>query len=375
MKKLLLLSAAAILTAGSAMAEVTEPTLTKDWEKTTDMPAATNARWAAGYDGKLYLQNNADAKVTVLDGTTATDIVTGVNGWCLTVDEAGNLIISAGKFGTGSVDFRILPAGKTSASDMITLSVTNPDGTNANGRMDTFGRAIGDVMSEKGGAFYTLAQSQTMISKIFVANGAQVADKSVAINPGKEFAASTNSNLSVVQPINSDVNATDNVVWMSRSTQNSFCKLDGTAYTEYSYQPDASVNSTAGGDIVTLGGVVYTIEPAGTSASNGFVIVDRTNDKVVYTFNETGVIAGGIYSAYVGFEKIDDTKANVYHYAPGMNATKYTFEVPAVPTAIESIEVENAPVEYYNLQGVKVANPENGLFIKKQGAKTTKVVL
>ena len=45
-------------------------------------------------------------------------------------------------------------------------------------------------------------------------------------------------------------------------------------------------------------------------------------------------------------------------------------------TGIEDTMVdENAPVEYYNLQGVKVANPENGIFIKKQGAKATKVVL
>ncbi len=35
----------------------------------------------------------------------------------------------------------------------------------------------------------------------------------------------------------------------------------------------------------------------------------------------------------------------------------------------------NAPVEYYNLQGVKVENPANGIFIRKQGSKTTKVVL
>ena len=47
------------------------------------------------------------------------------------------------------------------------------------------------------------------------------------------------------------------------------------------------------------------------------------------------------------------------------------------PSAIDIIEAEdvNAPVEYYNLQGVKVANPENGIFIKRQGAKATKVVL
>ena len=46
-------------------------------------------------------------------------------------------------------------------------------------------------------------------------------------------------------------------------------------------------------------------------------------------------------------------------------------------SAIKVIEVENenAPVEYYNLQGVKVANPSNGIFIKKQGSRATKVVL
>ena len=46
------------------------------------------------------------------------------------------------------------------------------------------------------------------------------------------------------------------------------------------------------------------------------------------------------------------------------------------PSAIESVNSDaNAPVEYYNLQGVKVNNPANGIFIKKQGSKATKVVL
>ena len=45
-------------------------------------------------------------------------------------------------------------------------------------------------------------------------------------------------------------------------------------------------------------------------------------------------------------------------------------------TGVADVAVDaNAPVDYYNLQGVKVANPENGIFIKKQGAKATKVVL
>lgn len=44
-------------------------------------------------------------------------------------------------------------------------------------------------------------------------------------------------------------------------------------------------------------------------------------------------------------------------------------------TGVEENLVDDVAVEYYNLQGVKVANPVGGIFIKKQGAKTTKVVL
>ena len=54
--------------------------------------------------------------------------------------------------------------------------------------------------------------------------------------------------------------------------------------------------------------------------------------------------------------------------------SKYAFEIGA--SSIDEVDAEeNAPVEYYNLQGVKVENPENGIFIKKQGKKTTKVVM
>lgn len=43
-------------------------------------------------------------------------------------------------------------------------------------------------------------------------------------------------------------------------------------------------------------------------------------------------------------------------------------------TGLENLGVDNAAVEYYNLQGVRVANPTNGVFIKRQGNVTTKVI-
>lgn len=36
---------------------------------------------------------------------------------------------------------------------------------------------------------------------------------------------------------------------------------------------------------------------------------------------------------------------------------------------------ENAPAVYYNLQGVKVANPENGVYVVRQGNKVSKVLV
>lgn len=44
-------------------------------------------------------------------------------------------------------------------------------------------------------------------------------------------------------------------------------------------------------------------------------------------------------------------------------------------SAVEEIEAaEDAPARYYNLQGVEVSNPENGIFIRVSGDKATKVI-
>ena len=58
-------------------------------------------------------------------------------------------------------------------------------------------------------------------------------------------------------------------------------------------------------------------------------------------------------------------------------------ETPAMQTVTRkvsgisdiTIDDDNTPVEYFNLQGVKVNNPENGVFIKRQGKKVEKVIL
>ena len=63
------------------------------------------------------------------------------------------------------------------------------------------------------------------------------------------------------------------------------------------------------------------------------------------------------------FHKADNESLGLVIYMPEENA-------------VEEIEVDdNTPAVYYNIQGVKVNNPTNGLYIKVQGNKATKVVL
>lgn len=47
-------------------------------------------------------------------------------------------------------------------------------------------------------------------------------------------------------------------------------------------------------------------------------------------------------------------------------------------TGIESVGADldsDAPAEYFNLQGIPVANPGHGVYLRRQGTRTTKVTL
>lgn len=50
------------------------------------------------------------------------------------------------------------------------------------------------------------------------------------------------------------------------------------------------------------------------------------------------------------------------------------FKYNGVVTGVENVVVsDDAEVEYYNLNGIRVSNPENGIYIRRQGSKVSKV--
>ena len=61
----------------------------------------------------------------------------------------------------------------------------------------------------------------------------------------------------------------------------------------------------------------------------------------------------------------------VYNSEPSLYVTNFT-----ASAGLDSVMVDaDAPVEYFNLQGIRVENPENGVFIRRQGTTVTKVVM
>ncbi|MGN0218680.1 MAG: chitobiase/beta-hexosaminidase C-terminal domain-containing protein [Muribaculaceae bacterium] len=88
----------------------------------------------------------------------------------------------------------------------------------------------------------------------------------------------------------------------------------------------------------------------------------------------------GAYSTW----RCGDAKVNEFNFNPNPSESSRNFNYDQIYVFSDkkvggvsniALDESNAPVEYYNLQGVRVANPENGLYIRRQGSKATKVIM
>lgn len=117
------------------------------------------------------------------------------------------------------------------------------------------------------------------------------------------------------------------------------------------------------------------------SAAEGYaitsVVFDGTNlghTSIVYSDNGSFNSNTWTATAATGVSSMTFTKT-----ATGNNPTVKTIKVyykASGNSGVEAVAAEvNAPVEYFNLQGVRVENPTNGLYIRREGTKVTKVIL
>jgi hypothetical protein len=116
---------------------------------------------------------------------------------------------------------------------------------------------------------------------------------------------------------------------------------------------------------------------------------DEPQLKVYPWFDEVSPVDLMLYPAYGG-NYLDSEYEDVIlcawaDYATDDQTTHpsqyeyYYFYLPSSLSAVKDVVVaeedSEAPVEYFNLQGVRVANPQSGLYIKRQGSKASKVLV
>lgn len=313
MKKFKHIFVCGLAVVASAVA-VQAQTLTQDWKMTTGLPSAAEARDGIGGKGKIWTNDKSSAKLTYWDESGVHSLSVGAGGTAITMDDAGDIIISTSMYTGGCTAYKILPYGETSVKD---LSVKLPDGVTPVG-MQYIGRAKGDVMSAEGGVFYIGSTANAV--KVFVAGGVQDVAKSKAITTGMPAGAET-----IVQPVSSSLD--DDEILLRNRSQKNFYYWNGEKYVAYSAPWKA--NSTCGGDAFKLNGTLYTIEPSGADYVDGFVIVDRSTNKVVATHEaEFATAARKPNGNSLTAEKVDEYTINIYQYVPGQMVAKYTFSLP-----------------------------------------------
>lgn len=101
-----------------------------------------------------------------------------------------------------------------------------------------------------------------------------------------------------------------------------------------------------------------------------FLPILRENSPLV----DAGIDNSSEWSDGVNYIPATDCRGWGNHNGKDVGA--YEFAASGVESiATDMSSDDNAPIEYYNLQGMRVNNPENGIFIRRQGNKTVKVRL
>ena len=356
---------------------VTAPTLTKVWEYTSGLPTATSASvgsteaaYGTGFNGTVYSVNKVDNTIYAWSKTqqkVAYANNANFTGIAITCDDAGNLLVNQGIYGTSATTWNIVAASNKAVTP---ITITFPTDV-ASGNTYHVGRVVGDMLSSAGAYVYLTRAGINKVVCVKIANGAFVSATASAAMA--DVATNKVTTVSFAHPSKETVaeiaSKPGECYYFHDRALKSFYYVGG------SFAAPSGAYTTDGGDVVTLSGKTYTIHPMGTAYGSAFAIVETSSKEVVA--EEKNTVATVAYYQSLVFEKVSETKANIYQYYAGGKVAMYTLEVPGDLTGIESVGAEDveAPVEYYNLQGVKVANPAKGLYIKKQGKKTTKVIL
>ena len=113
------------------------------------------------------------------------------------------------------------------------------------------------------------------------------------------------------------------------------------------------------------------------SIGSEYILSKITFTGTLACSTQTGTLTDNVWTATETAARAAAKIQEVVFNCSGTNKiTKIEVEFASAPTGIEAIEAEDdAPAVYYNLQGVRVENPANGLYIRVNGKKAEKVFI
>lgn len=336
---------AAVAVAGVAMAQEA-PVVTKTWA-IEQVPydgygagSQNDLRFGTGYNGKVYTVDKKNKKLVVIspDGVNTVDLSAYSPGTGITVDQAGNLLINQSfpNAASGS-EFIIVPAD---GSEIKQLTLTYPEGIKA-ARTDQFGRIVGNILSEEGGAWYLTPNGSKVVGIAYVQNGAQA--PLLDYMTTEELANPAVNTSTIAQPLAENITE---FMELGDEAVNAFCIRNRSTKSVYDmstgvgeptiYTLPAGSHTQEGFDVFTLGGVRYQVVPitkTGANYETHFVIAD-TEGNIIFTDDYEFAGNGGQNFGSFTAHKVSENKVELYQWfacGAGALAAMWTIEIPEEP--------------------------------------------
>lgn len=388
-----MLAAAVVAVAAPAIAAETV-TVKTDWYKTYTTNR-NESRFGAGFGGKVYFNDKANGKVMTIDKDGNVEEYAAVEGLGtgIAIDDAGNVLVNTGFPGAVSGSNFVIISAADKSQTALTLDINTENAGLAAARVDQLGRVAGNLLSEDGAFFFITMNGASTVTTIFVQNGAQaMGDLSYLMSEPASISMNTSTCAQPLFDFDTLVGMGDDVrksgfAVRQRGDQKIYY-YEGSEWLTFG-APATTTSGTEGFDVFTIGDKSYSINPVKMTKNheNAFEIADEDGNTIFNSVNdggvpvacETGGQSFGSYNARPVYNEAGEVeKVEIYQWYGANNnnclAAMFTVSKTQGVNDVIAADDEVAPV-YYNLQGVRVANPANGLYIKVAGEKASKVLV
>lgn len=388
-----MLAAAVVAVAAPAIAAETV-TVKTDWYKTYTTNR-NESRFGAGFGGKVYFNDKANGKVMTIDKDGNVEEYATVEGLGtgIAIDDAGNVLVNTGFPGAVSGSNFVIISAADKSQTALTLDINKENAGLAAARVDQLGRVAGNLLSDEGAFFFITMNGAPTVTTIFVQNGAQaMGDLSYLMSEPAPISMNTSTCAQPLFDFDTLVGMGDDArkagfAVRNRGNQKVYY-YDGTDWLTFG-APATTTSGTEGFDVFTIGDKSYSINPVKMTFNyeNAFEIADEDGNTIFNSVNdggvpvacETGGQSFGSYNARPVYNEAGEVeKVEIYQWYGANNynclAAMFTVSKTQGVNDVIAADAEVAPV-YYNLQGVRVANPANGLYIKVAGEKASKVLV